>query len=98
MNSVQIRPEAAQDVAQAAGWYESRRVSLGVEFVLEVDVAIDRAAENPQHYPHVHHHVRRVLLRRFPYNVYFIWAERQIDVFAVLHQHRAVRAWKRRLK
>jgi toxin ParE1/3/4 len=98
LNSVFIRPEAAQDVAQAVAWYEARRVNLGIEFVLEVDAAIDRAAESPQKYAPLHHQVRRVLLRRFPYNFYFVWRESQIDVFAVLHQHRAARAWRRRLR
>jgi len=67
LNSVQVRPEATRDVALAAGWYESQRTNLGIEFVLEVDTAIERAAENPQHYAPVYDQVRRVLLRRFSY-------------------------------
>jgi toxin ParE1/3/4 len=98
LKSVYIRPEATQDVARAAGWYESRRVNLGIEFVLEVDAAIDRAAEAPQHYAPLHGQVRRVLLRRFPYNVYFTWRDRQIEIFAVLHQHMAAGAWQGRLR
>jgi hypothetical protein len=72
LKSVYIRPEATQDVARAAGWHESRRVNLGVEFVLEVDSAIDRTAEAPQHYAPLHGQIRHVPLRRFPYNVCFI--------------------------
>lgn len=97
MTSVHVRAEAALDIAQAAEWYESQRTNLGVEFVLEVDAAIERATEGPQHYRPVHHEVRRVLVRRFPYNVFFIWRDDQIDIFAVLHQHRAAGAWQRRL-
>ena len=98
MKSVYIRPEATLDVELAAGWYESQRVNLGIEFVLEADAAIDRAAEAPQHYAPFHGLVRRVLLRRFPYNVYFIWRERQIEIIAVLHQHRSASAWQQRFR
>jgi toxin ParE1/3/4 len=97
LNSVFVRPEATRDVARAADWYEAQRVNLGIEFVLEVDAAIDRAAESPQHYAAIYHQIRRVMLHRFPYIVYFLWRDSQIEILAVLHQYRAAGAWKARL-
>jgi plasmid stabilization system protein ParE len=96
--SAHVRPEAALDIAEAAGWYESQRPGLGIEFILEADAAISRASENPQHYNCVHEDVRRVLMRRFPYGVYFIWRTDRVDMFAVLHQRRTTKTWQSRLE
>ena len=47
MNIVHIRPEASADTEEAAVWYENQQSGLGIEFVLEVDAAIESAAEFP---------------------------------------------------
>lgn len=90
LNIVHIRPEASADTEEAAVWYENQRSGLGVEFVLEVDAAIERAAEFPYSYKPLYRDVRRVLLRRF----YFIFKDSIVDVFAVLHQHRDPSTWQ----
>jgi hypothetical protein len=40
--------------------------------------------------------MRRALLRRFPYGVFFEVAETEIVVYAVFHCARDPRAWRRR--
>jgi hypothetical protein len=72
LNRVNIQPDASADTAQAAGWYEAQRPGLGIEFVLEVDAAIERACFDPESYAILFRNVRRALLRRFPYAVYFV--------------------------
>lgn len=39
-------PEAEEEVGDAAEWYEARHVGLGVRFVVAVDAALDRIADN----------------------------------------------------
>ena len=60
-----IRPEAEADLTDAAEWYDSRDLDLGLEFVSEVH---SRALENPESFARVRRSptVRRVLTRRFP--------------------------------
>jgi plasmid stabilization system protein ParE len=36
-----IAPEAEQDLAEAYGWYEARRIGLGEEFVSSVEACIE---------------------------------------------------------
>jgi plasmid stabilization system protein ParE len=40
--------------------------------------------------------VRRALLQRFPYAVYFILDDQIIVILAILHQRRDPAVWKRR--
>jgi len=44
---------------------------IGNRFLLELDAAIEKAAEVPLAYSMILREVRRVLVRRFPYAVYF---------------------------
>lgn len=96
MNRVNIQPQALTDVEEAAAWYETQQNGLGTEFVLELDAAVERATANPTIYEIQYLEARRVLLRRFPYSVYFIYERDVVEVFAVLHQHSAPSAWQGR--
>ena len=64
LNSARIQPSAFADVAEAAEWYEGQRPGLGIEFILELDAAIERAAESPQAYARQYRDARRVLMRK----------------------------------
>jgi plasmid stabilization system protein ParE len=97
LNPVHIQPPAYADAEEAAAWYEEQRTGLGVEFVLELDAAIERAAESPESYAFQHREARRVLLRRFPYAVYYVFEHRAVEVFAILHQQRKPSRWRSRV-
>lgn len=89
--------EAERDIEEGAFWYEQQRAGLGVEFVLELDAVLERVETGPRQFPEIEPRVRRALLRRFPYAVYFVIEEDSVGVFAVLHQSRDPGGWKARL-
>ena len=97
MNRVNIQPAAVADTAEAASWYESQLADLGIEFILEIDAAIDRAAESPEIYEEQYLGARRVLVHRFPYSVYFVFESSVVEVIAVLHQHQSPGIWQSRI-
>ena len=74
MIGIRLRPEATDDIDEAVAWYEDQRLGLGVELLLELDAAFERAALNPLSYAVQHLGARRVLLHRFPYSVYYLAA------------------------
>jgi len=89
LNSIRLLPNARNDVVDAARWYEHRRAGLGIEFLLELDAALERAGTTPLAYRVRLEGLRRVALRRFPYSVYFRVLEDGIEIHAVLHHRRA---------
>jgi toxin ParE1/3/4 len=93
-----VRSEAEADIADAAVWYDSREPGLGLELISEVHSAIARALKNPESFIRVRRNpaVRRVLIRRFPYRVFYIVRLDAIVVLAVLHAARHDRVWKQR--
>ena len=92
-----IRPAAEADVLEAATWYESRAPGLGLDFVGAVERCLDDIHAAPQRFPRVHAEVRRALLRRYPYGVFYVVAADAIEVIACLHCRRDPKRWQRRL-
>lgn len=91
-----VRPLAEADVREAVFWYEGKREGLGAEFALELDALYERIAESAQQFPDIGEGVRRALLGRFPYAVYFVIRDDAPIIVAVLHQHRRPDAWRGR--
>ncbi len=98
---VVVRPEAGDDLIEAANWYDSRREGLGKEFVGEVLCVLDELAENPRlgsrRHPTKDIHWRYP--ERFPYRIIYEVSEasRVVIVAAVLHAARHDRHWRWRL-
>ena len=97
MSPVHIQSPAVLDIVEAAEHYEEQRPGLGLEFTLEVDAAIGRASEYPEMYEVKEQGARRILVRRFPYSVYYLVEDGGLEIFAVLHQHREPDHWQSRI-
>ena len=74
-----IRDQAETDMTQAAIWYNNQLLGLGKEFIAEVDNAITDILANPRQFPRLRRkpEVRRVLVKRFPYRIFFYPAPRR---------------------
>ena len=83
-----IRPEARADILEAAQWYEERQEGLGVAFVAEVDRSVSLIAQGPERYAVAYRTLRRIIMRRFPYGIYYVFDASEVVVFSVLHQSR----------
>ena len=97
MKQLIIQLQATQEADEAASWYEDQFPGLGVEFLLELDAALGRVRDNPHMYQPVYEDARRVLVRRFPYAVYFIVETDTVRVIAILHQATNPDVWQSRL-
>lgn len=64
-------PAANADVEAAFVWYENERPGLGLDFLDELRAAYGRIVDGPLKYRDLRSGIRRALLRRFPYAVYF---------------------------
>ena len=91
-----IRPEAETDLAEACRWYEERRHDLGSESPISVEATLESIQRHPQSFPVVHSQIRRALLRRFPYGVFYVVEEHAVAVLAVFHASRDPNRWQNR--
>jgi plasmid stabilization system protein ParE len=87
---------AAEDLRDAFGWYEEQRQGLGDELGAVLEAALDRIAANPNLYPEIAPDVRRCVLSRFPYGLFYRVRAARIEVLAVFHHRRDPQVWHRR--
>jgi plasmid stabilization system protein ParE len=62
-----------------------------------LDASMESLRRNPEMCPVVHGVYRRALIRRFPYAVFYEYAEARITVYAVLHASRGPQKTRERL-
>lgn len=89
-----LRQEAERDLAETYKWYNRQVSGLGVEFIAAVDRALESIQDNPARFPVIYSDVRRALLRRFPYGIFFVLENEQISVLAVMHTARDPAKWR----
>jgi len=93
---VSFRPLARDDVESAIEWYGEERPALALEFAEALDAVVARIGETPLQFPIAQGEVRRALLGRFPYGVFFTVVADKIHVLAVIHLHRNPDVWRKR--
>ena len=81
------------DLDGAFVWYEAQRESLGYAFLDAVEATFARIRRAPEQFPILERGVRRALVRRFPYAVYYLVTPDSIDVLACVHVRRHPRRW-----
>ncbi|HJZ82287.1 MAG TPA: type II toxin-antitoxin system RelE/ParE family toxin [Pyrinomonadaceae bacterium] len=96
-HKVQVRRAAELDFAGAQVWYESQQSGLGAEFRTEVSRVIDRLVETPLIYQKAHRDVRRAIVRRFPYLIWYRVTGEMVIVLACTYAGRDPSRVKARL-
>ena len=92
-----VRPEAEKDIKEAYQYYEECSVGLGADFLLSVDAILSRIQRNPELFQKIYKDLRRGLLERFPYGVFYLVEKDSIVVIAVLDCRRNPKIWKDRV-
>ena len=94
--TLSIRKEAEADIAEAYQYYESCRTNLGSDFVLCLEESFARIQKNAKQYKRIYKKVRRALVRRFPYGIYYVIDQQNISVIGVLHARKNPTHWQTR--
>ena len=81
----------------AREWYEAKRPGLGDDFARSLDHVIELVCELPTAFPEIAVGLRRALLGRFPYAVYYHAQVDVIEVIACLHTRRSPSRWRNRV-
>ena len=96
MFTVIFAPAAREELIQAQNWYEGEAAGLGHRFILAIDRVAERMSASPLEFPVVFKHVRRALLRGFPYSLFFVVEDETLFVIACFHASRDPLLWQKR--
>jgi len=90
-----VIPEAEDDLTAALQWYDARSDMAGAHLLLRVNDAVAQIIDRPLTFPLVFGDVRRALVHRFPFAVYFTLDGPSVVVLAIFH---GARQWRERLR
>ena len=91
-----VRARAERDLQSGFEWYESQQPGLGNEFLAAVRERLKAVQQFPESGPVLYRDVRRVVVSRFPYVVFYVARPTLVSVLAVLHQARDPVVWPQR--
>jgi plasmid stabilization system protein ParE len=95
-SNVRVTPAAEWDIAEAFSWYENAQPGLGHRFLGAIRDATDLIVTNPELFAPVYQDMRRVLLRVFPYALFYVIEDDEVVVLGCFHGRRHPRTWKGR--
>ena len=84
---------ALREIGEAKEWYEFQNPGLGEEFIAAMELQLKRLEQAPLLYTEVIPNVRRALLPRFPYGLFYAVRGNLIQILAVLHNVRSPNRW-----
>lgn len=97
MKPVIIHTEAIREFDNAIAYYEAQKVGLGLDLLSEVEQVLGNIQQNPNlGTQHTIAQVRRYVLQRFPYLVFYVEFEEFIWIIAIAHGRRKPDYWKKR--
>jgi plasmid stabilization system protein ParE len=95
---VEFLKSAKMDIYHAKKWYNLQKHNLGTEFIDEIDNVYERIKFNPNQFPIIKKDIRKAVVKRFPYCLYYVVEPEIIRIFAVFHNSRNPIIWKQRVK
>jgi plasmid stabilization system protein ParE len=71
LRRVSLAAQARIDLRKTYDWYEAQSTGLGPRFTRAFVQAVESATERPTSFPEIEGDLRRVILSRFPFGVFF---------------------------
>lgn len=95
--NLRFHSEALDDYEESADYYQAISVVVAKRFVSEIERSIQNIKSHPLACPVIEDDVRRCLLKRFPFGIYFSIEHDHILILAVMHLSRRPRYWADRM-
>ena len=86
---------AVREIGEAYEWYEAQSQGLGSEYQAALELQLKRLEQAPLLYAEILPGIRRTLLPRFPYGVFYAVRNDLVHVLAVIHSARNPKRWPR---
>jgi plasmid stabilization system protein ParE len=81
-------PEAEAELIESARFYDRRVPGLGRRFLLDVDTSIEKIVESPTKWRVVEGEIRRFLMKKFPFSIYYRVEGEVIRILVFKHHSR----------
>ena len=94
---LEFHPEAEMELIEEAAYYELQVPGLGERFEAEIRRATDLLLDHPELGRAADPHLRKFVLNRFPFTLYYSVTSDVLRIEVVAHQSRGPGYWQSRL-
>jgi toxin ParE1/3/4 len=88
---------AAAELAEAVAYYDTKAEGLGDRLLEEVRAAVAYIEEFPESSPVIDCAVRRKVLVKFPYDLFYAFEKSEVAILSVAHESRRPGFWRGRI-
>jgi hypothetical protein len=94
LRRVSLSAQARIDLRKTYDWYDAQSTGLGPHFTRAFVQAVEAVTDRPTSFPEVEGDLRRVILSRFPFGVFFRVVADVIRVIRVIDLRSDDRKWR----
>ncbi len=94
--NVELSDEAEDDFDKSYYYYAKESQKVATNFLKKADSTFIQISKNPEVYPTVYKDIRKVVLRNFPFVIYYKIKEKIVRIIAIFHTSRNPEIWMER--
>jgi toxin ParE1/3/4 len=95
--SVEISDEAEVDLENSYQYYAEESQNLAESFFKQISSGLEVVKKNPGSFPFAYKDVRKFVVKKFPFVIYYQLNESVIRVIAIFHTSRNPEIWNERI-
>ena len=93
---IELSDEAESDFDKSYEYYSYKNEKVANDFFKNVNNSLEEIAKNPSTYPKVINEVRKYVIKKFPFIIYYKIEQLIIKIIAIFHANRNPEIWKDR--
>ena len=97
MLRVIYQPDAEAELLEAVLFYGSREEGVEDPFLATINFHVREIASAPQRFPRVGRDIRRCVVRKYPFIIFFKDHPDHVRILAIAHTSRRPYYWRRRI-
>jgi len=94
---IELSDQAEEDFENAYQYYNQESKKAAERFYNEVNASFEKIAENPELYSKTDYDLRKYVLQKFPFVIYYKCKENTVQIVSVFHTSRNPEIWKSRM-
>ncbi len=95
--SIELSDEAEVDFEKSYEFYYEDSPKVADTFFKRINLGFKSINQNPESFPIVHKDVRKYVVKKFPFVIYYRIVDAKIQVIAIFHTSRNPEIWNERI-
>ena len=91
--SIELSDEAEVDFDKSYEFYYEDSPKVADTFFKRINISFENIKQNPKSFPVAHKDVRKYVVKKFPFVIYYRIADTVIQIIAIFHTSRNPEIW-----